>query len=187
MDNKEIEKSPKKVIKELYHFEITDDNESDDCDLDWTDVLDLMNQFAFQFLKQQTPVSIPTKSPSLVSEIDLEAMALKKYPVDIQMKDAGGATEDVNRSDRFTYKQGLRDAFSTLLVKEGEKDSEDWISVSEKLPENEGEYVLVANKNGIHYSIHIYRNKLWYGYGNAYHTNEITHWMPLPSPPKTEN
>ena len=42
MENKTAEET----IKELYHTEVTFDNESDDCDLSWTDVVDLMNQFA---------------------------------------------------------------------------------------------------------------------------------------------
>lgn len=41
-------KTAQEVIKELYHFEITNDNESDDCDLSWADVVDLMNQHALQ-------------------------------------------------------------------------------------------------------------------------------------------
>jgi hypothetical protein len=34
--------TPREFIKELLGIEITSDNESDDCDLEWTMIMDLM-------------------------------------------------------------------------------------------------------------------------------------------------
>lgn len=64
-----------------------------------------------------------------------------------------------------------------------------WIPVTERLPKR-GKNVLVANKRGKQWDI----DKAWlscYGSGfdrcgkrSLYH---VTHWMPLPQPPKEEN
>lgn len=59
-----------------------------------------------------------------------------------------------------------------------------WISVEDELPE-EGDMVLVALKNRImtitttSYCV----DGEWYDYGNKIHGG-VTHWMPLPNPPK---
>lgn len=45
-------KTVEETIKELYHEEITQDNESDDCGLSWTDVTDLMNVFSQESNKE---------------------------------------------------------------------------------------------------------------------------------------
>lgn len=61
---------------------------------------------------------------------------------------------------------------------------ERWISVEDELPE-EGDMVLVALKNRImtitttSYCV----DGEWYDYGNKIHGG-VTHWMPLPNPPK---
>ncbi len=60
----------------------------------------------------------------------------------------------------------------------------EWISVKERLPE-EFENVLVANRRGKHYDI----DKAWWS-GSGFSRcakgsyRNVTHWMPLPEPPK---
>ena len=67
-----------------------------------------------------------------------------------------------------------------------------WISVKDRLPPHQGKKVLVINGHG---DVRIYA--LWKReYGNKWtwidengkfnHVNDITHWMPLPEPPKEE-
>ena len=60
-----------------------------------------------------------------------------------------------------------------------------WIPVSERLPEKEGTYLTYTDKEQIHLDCFcIYPNhgtKFWVG-GNG----TVTHWMPLPEPPKGE-
>lgn len=84
----------------------------------------------------------------------------------------------------------------------------DWISVNERLPENDGQYlavyqspfgnisyITIENYSSDLYKVddfdfYEYRGKKhygWYGYdseyGNYEVTNNITHWMPLPELP----
>lgn len=67
---------------------------------------------------------------------------------------------------------------------------QEWISVDERLPDNDGKY-LVAREECGRYSISVrkFRKEVpcWYtGYCGHWErrTNGITHWMPLPEPPK---
>ena len=59
----------------------------------------------------------------------------------------------------------------------------EWISVKDRLPV-EGSYILAYSEHGSGYSICVkyYRHKrFWNSKGE-----EVTHWMPLPEPPKGE-
>lgn len=68
----------------------------------------------------------------------------------------------------------------------------EWTSVKDKLPEliygASSDYVLVYILTGGH-SIAYYTKDGWaYGYGDLMNSSDIknlTHWMPLPEPPKT--
>ena len=55
----------------------------------------------------------------------------------------------------------------------------DWISVKDKMPP-EDEAVLAWNKEGFP-MIDVWSGKMW---GYAWTVDEISHWMPLPNPPK---
>jgi uncharacterized low-complexity protein len=66
----------------------------------------------------------------------------------------------------------------------------EWISVKDRLPPDQGKKVLVANGHGYISVFALWKKE----YGNKWtwideqghfkHTNDITHWMPLPEPPK---
>ena len=59
-----------------------------------------------------------------------------------------------------------------------------WISVKENLPEVDGKYIVCTAKR----SVYCTRFKA-YGRGGSFQTDintHITHWMPLPEPPKEE-
>ena len=60
---------------------------------------------------------------------------------------------------------------------------QEWIPVHDKLPEEEGLYlVAVVNDHERRYS-----KTAWYhGHGNWFLHQKVTHWMPLPQPPKGE-
>lgn len=55
----------------------------------------------------------------------------------------------------------------------------EWIRVEDRLPESAGWYLVFYN--GSEMQVAFFKGKKW-PFDNHYHT--ITHWMPLPEPPK---
>lgn len=58
-----------------------------------------------------------------------------------------------------------------------------WISVSERFPKN-GEIVLCKASYGMEVLQWDRNANLWLGFSDAHAKWRITHWMPLPEPPK---
>lgn len=71
---------------------------------------------------------------------------------------------------------------ATALLPDG------WISVKERLPEKTGYYLIacdrpyIGKKDGINISFYQHKVKNWKTTNNLH----VTHWMPLPEPPKEE-
>ena len=69
---------------------------------------------------------------------------------------------------------------------------QEWIPVTERLPECEGSYIVYTERGSI-YASHFYTEKRFAsGYVREAQwsqrgTVEVTHWMPLPEPPKGGN
>ena len=82
---------------------------------------------------------------------------------------------------------------------------QEWISVKDRLPEKDGSYLVVSNYFGNHQSINVRsfakagetvseydlagEKNIWYRYDSEYgyvSTDYVTHWMPIPQPPKGE-
>lgn len=58
-----------------------------------------------------------------------------------------------------------------------------WVSVEERLPEKDGRYIVCTAKGSV------YCTKFSTRHAPCFHTDintHITHWMPLPEPPKME-
>ena len=67
-------------------------------------------------------------------------------------------------------------------IKELEKQVPMWIPVSERLPdENKRILVLLSSKISV---VAYIRQNVWYVAWNQAPLNHVTHWMPLPEPPK---
>ena len=71
---------------------------------------------------------------------------------------------------------------------------QEWISVAERLPEEEGWYLVYTTPNRGHKSINKAMFCKGYAWGNfepywrgaGGHWANVTHWMPIPQPPKGE-
>ena len=60
-----------------------------------------------------------------------------------------------------------------------------WIPVTERLPEQDGTFITAYSKGGVSqnwYMVFHHGGGKWYQ--NSEDTGEVTHWMPLPEPPK---
>ena len=104
------------------------------------------------------------------------------------MKITAGANITVDRDellkalayDRGQYETGYGDGYN-----DGKRDAGQWISAKERLPDVMKE-VIVCDKtpNGIRYVTTAFMMEdcaFWNDCGKLY---EVTHWMPLPEPPK---
>lgn len=72
-------------------------------------------------------------------------------------------------------------------LKEQEPKFGEWISVKDRLPEKDQDVLCYSNKNG-GYKFFGYRGYIsgeWME-GGVLHIGDVTHWMPLPKPPKGE-
>jgi hypothetical protein len=64
----------------------------------------------------------------------------------------------------------------------------EWIDVNERLPEEEGRYIVCTKnitgwkplKNTVFICGYMFNDFIYMGWEN----NPVTHWMPLPEPPK---
>ena len=85
-------------------------------------------------------------------------------------------------------------AIARDLHDEGYRKEQEWISVDERLPETEGDY-LVWNKEQKKIEIRFFYRlppnypvedhpEIREYFGNVSDYKKITHWMPLPQPPK---
>ena len=58
-----------------------------------------------------------------------------------------------------------------------------WIPLKERLPSN-GDFVLVADSRENYVNCFMFDRGWWYSEGYRISMEEVTHWMPLPEPPK---
>lgn len=90
----------------------------------------------------------------------------------------------INNSDMpEEWSKGMSAAMSALYRAPAADVREvKWISVEERLPEEEGCY-LVAVKND---HKRRYSKTAWFSRESWFARQDVTHWMPLPEPPKEE-
>lgn len=77
-----------------------------------------------------------------------------------------------------------------LLYNAGYRKQSGWISVEERLPGVSGRYICaVKDKNGHTWTVagdYNLEMKKWFGLMFGEIKNTVTHWMPLPEPPKAK-
>ena len=78
-----------------------------------------------------------------------------------------------NSRDRHRYMQALADIQAIRELPSVTPQEPRWIPVSERLPEEDGGYLVTVKQGYV-------RTSLWVG--NAEYWNEVTAWMPLPKP-----
>lgn len=121
--------------------------------------------------------------------------AAKKNLEEAKTLMASGNHLDYNKGVVKESVANLVSGFADDLMKAPAVDTESlqpqWISVKDRLPDaDEGDDFLAVSKNGnFVFEAYFVRDcgrgkNLWHdGCGNFY---EVTHWMPLPEPPKEE-
>lgn len=93
----------------------------------------------------------------------------------------------VDGSCTDTLMKQAADAIEELLQKTQQLPS--WIPVTERLPENTGKYLVCGQWNGKPAEIWICDLIVFgkiKGWSNNVRNPVVTHWMPLPEPPKKE-
>jgi len=75
-------------------------------------------------------------------------------------------------------------ALSEALDFERGYSKQGWISVEDRLPDELQEVLSFAYHNGIAHSI--YRSKCFKKVNVVWDHQKVTHWMPLPKPPKEQ-
>lgn len=91
----------------------------------------------------------------------------------------------INEATEQAYKKGYEDGFKEGYdggFDVGKRHAMDWIPVTERLPEY-GQRVLAYSGKVFKPSVFWY---IFYSEDYAMWKNEVTHWMPLPEPPKGE-
>ena len=90
----------------------------------------------------------------------------------------GNGCEDTLNRDALAYIHLLENHIGELTEKVAQPK---WISVEERLPEENGKYIVCTAKGSV------YCTKFSIGVRGSFHTDvytHITHWMPLPEAPK---
>lgn len=105
--------------------------------------------------------------------------------------------------DRCSRTLTLGERIAGRLI-ESDVTVQKWISVDERLPEEDGTYLVTINYFGTYQNVTIRlfakdsktiddeckwsgQKNMWYFYDGGYgyvSTDYVTHWMPLPQPPK---
>ena len=60
----------------------------------------------------------------------------------------------------------------------------EWISVEDRLPEDVDIYIVRYRSGGRWLSLYMPRKKTWMDIDIGVEEMHVTHWMPLPEPPK---
>ena len=75
-----------------------------------------------------------------------------------------------------------------ILYNAGYRKQSEWISVEERLPDDNGHCLVFLPSghlyDGIHVARYSHKTNMWIDLDTTYLYNYVTHWMPLPEAPK---
>lgn len=127
-----------------------------------------MYESPIRLLVQQLETSVREQQEKQIFE------AVQKYGVDVDRDELIKALA----YDRAQYAQGYSD---------GRADAQRWISVEERLPEDYEDVVIIMRNGASSWYRVAYREYGGWSFGGGRRApDEVTHWMPLPEPPKEE-
>lgn len=78
---------------------------------------------------------------------------------------------------------------SELIRREDLPTVDLWHSVEDGLPDKNGRYLVFDTENGVQSALYVKQRKTseWTDELEEWCDFDVTHWMPLPEPPKEEN
>ena len=90
--------------------------------------------------------------------------------------------DDLRKAESWCELDGVLNRYQTVknLSKMGYRKTE-WISVEERLPDRNGRYLTHCNVEGQSLVCILYFCKV-----GGFNEGTVTHWMPLPEPPKED-
>ena len=98
-------------------------------------------------------------------------------PLQDDLREAAGAIEELSHE----YEK-LAEDFNGAVELLHKREKPRWIPATERLPEEDGCY-LVAVKNDHQRR---YSKTAWFSHSSWFARQDVTHWMPLPQPPKED-
>ena len=92
-------------------------------------------------------------------------------------KDLIRAYIDIGKDLMKAYDKGYADCLAA--------SKQEWISVEERLPKQSGKYIVCTKKGNVYQTkFYSYPENKGGHWGQKDNGRSITHWMPLPDPPK---
>ncbi len=124
----------------------------------------------------------------LISKLpeDIKVVALQRKYYDTDLLKSAFYWDDTPEKDDIwaeVYNDNY-EPFRQFHAKLKQPENNGWISKSERCPETEDEVLVIDSFGKI--STASYCGGIWYDYIDDYHScgDIITHWQPLPEPPK---
>ena len=102
-------------------------------------------------------------------------MDVREKLVELQLK---ADIEDETSENTTQHREYTAD----LMIANG-VTVQQWISVKDRLPDKGGSYLVFSSKSKTVFTAHYWLGDRWSNRANG---QFITHWMPLPQPPKGE-
>ena len=113
----------------------------------------------------------------------IDSENLYQFLTDQRVKERGAYSKGVNTGLDIARSALRNEQIAPTLTPQNE-----WVSVEERLPEGHVQVLMWSAKGNIAEAGSYYNKNFWVysEIGDGYIADDITHWMPLPEPPKKE-